>query len=135
MSVSIKHVSAYLCPKKNMMYCSKDVLRDLPASHSFLTLGSFQQHAIVLIWVSLLNSLFGLVCVKQHAENLFLSCWLVLIPLRSHLSVYKANFVASHDFFRSSHNREVSLLRSKVAQLQTDYDVLKRQLTTERFER
>uniref|UniRef100_A0A8C3BMS2 Centrosomal protein 135 n=1 Tax=Cairina moschata TaxID=8855 RepID=A0A8C3BMS2_CAIMO len=35
----------------------------------------------------------------------------------------------------SSHNREVSLLRSKVAQLQTDYDVLKRQLTTERFER
>uniref|UniRef100_A0A8C3BMQ4 Centrosomal protein 135 n=1 Tax=Cairina moschata TaxID=8855 RepID=A0A8C3BMQ4_CAIMO len=33
------------------------------------------------------------------------------------------------------HNREVSLLRSKVAQLQTDYDVLKRQLTTERFER
>ncbi|XP_040527404.1 centrosomal protein of 135 kDa isoform X2 [Gallus gallus] len=35
----------------------------------------------------------------------------------------------------SSHNREVSMLRSKVAQLQTDYDVLKRQLTTERFER
>ncbi|XP_048797516.1 centrosomal protein of 135 kDa isoform X5 [Lagopus muta] len=35
----------------------------------------------------------------------------------------------------SSHNREVSTLRSKVAQLQTDYDVLKRQLTTERFER
>ncbi|XP_021250077.1 centrosomal protein of 135 kDa isoform X2 [Numida meleagris] len=35
----------------------------------------------------------------------------------------------------SSHNREVSILRSKVAQLQTDYDVLKRQLTTERFER
>ncbi|XP_075786504.1 centrosomal protein of 135 kDa isoform X4 [Pelodiscus sinensis] len=34
-----------------------------------------------------------------------------------------------------SHNREVSSLRSKVAQLQTDYDVLKRQLTTERFER
>uniref|UniRef100_A0A8C3LXX4 Centrosomal protein 135 n=1 Tax=Chrysolophus pictus TaxID=9089 RepID=A0A8C3LXX4_CHRPC len=33
------------------------------------------------------------------------------------------------------HNREVSILRSKVAQLQTDYDVLKRQLTTERFER
>lgn len=27
------------------------------------------------------------------------------------------------------------MLRSKVAQLQTDYDVLKRQLTTERFER
>uniref|UniRef100_A0A8C2TEG0 Centrosomal protein 135 n=1 Tax=Coturnix japonica TaxID=93934 RepID=A0A8C2TEG0_COTJA len=35
----------------------------------------------------------------------------------------------------SSHSREVSMLRSKVAQLQTDYDVLKRQLTTERFER
>ncbi|NXL95289.1 CP135 protein, partial [Alectura lathami] len=35
----------------------------------------------------------------------------------------------------SSHNREVSILRGKVAQLQTDYDVLKRQLTTERFER
>ncbi|XP_052537852.1 centrosomal protein of 135 kDa isoform X3 [Tympanuchus pallidicinctus] len=35
----------------------------------------------------------------------------------------------------SSHNREVSTLRSKVAQLQTDCDVLKRQLTTERFER
>ncbi|XP_010572827.1 PREDICTED: centrosomal protein of 135 kDa [Haliaeetus leucocephalus] len=35
----------------------------------------------------------------------------------------------------SSYNREVSILRSKVAQLQTDSDVLKRQLTTERFER
>ncbi|XP_064005376.1 centrosomal protein of 135 kDa isoform X2 [Pogoniulus pusillus] len=35
----------------------------------------------------------------------------------------------------SSCNREVPLLRSKVAQLQTDCDVLKRQLTTERFER
>uniref|UniRef100_A0A8C6ZLR4 Centrosomal protein 135 n=1 Tax=Nothoprocta perdicaria TaxID=30464 RepID=A0A8C6ZLR4_NOTPE len=35
----------------------------------------------------------------------------------------------------SSHSREVSMLRSKAAQLQTDYDVLKRQLTTERFER
>uniref|UniRef100_A0A8D0HJ81 Centrosomal protein 135 n=1 Tax=Sphenodon punctatus TaxID=8508 RepID=A0A8D0HJ81_SPHPU len=35
----------------------------------------------------------------------------------------------------TSHNREVSVLRSKVAQLQTDYDILKRQLTTERFER
>ncbi|XP_009072711.1 PREDICTED: centrosomal protein of 135 kDa [Acanthisitta chloris] len=35
----------------------------------------------------------------------------------------------------SSHTREVSILRSKVAQLQTDSDVLKRQLTTERFER
>ncbi|XP_040452019.1 centrosomal protein of 135 kDa isoform X10 [Falco naumanni] len=35
----------------------------------------------------------------------------------------------------SSCNREVPILRSKVAQLQTDCDVLKRQLTTERFER
>uniref|UniRef100_A0A8C8E7E5 Centrosomal protein 135 n=1 Tax=Otus sunia TaxID=257818 RepID=A0A8C8E7E5_9STRI len=35
----------------------------------------------------------------------------------------------------SSYNREVPILRSKVAQLQTDCDVLKRQLTTERFER
>ncbi|XP_035753714.1 centrosomal protein of 135 kDa isoform X2 [Egretta garzetta] len=35
----------------------------------------------------------------------------------------------------SSYNREVPILRSKVTQLQTDCDVLKRQLTTERFER
>ncbi|NXE80243.1 CP135 protein, partial [Cochlearius cochlearius] len=35
----------------------------------------------------------------------------------------------------SSYNREVPMLRSKVTQLQTDCDVLKRQLTTERFER
>ncbi|KAM9236683.1 centrosomal protein of 135 kDa [Leptosomus discolor] len=35
----------------------------------------------------------------------------------------------------SSCNREVPILRSKVAQLQTDCDILKRQLTTERFER
>ncbi|KFO93583.1 Centrosomal protein of 135 kDa, partial [Buceros rhinoceros silvestris] len=35
----------------------------------------------------------------------------------------------------SSCNREVPMLRSKVAELQTDCDVLKRQLTTERFER
>ncbi|NXQ90069.1 CP135 protein, partial [Nyctibius grandis] len=35
----------------------------------------------------------------------------------------------------SSCNKEVPILRSKVAQLQTDYDVLKRQLITERFER
>ncbi|XP_065593082.1 centrosomal protein of 135 kDa isoform X1 [Cyrtonyx montezumae] len=35
----------------------------------------------------------------------------------------------------SSQNRELSILRSKVVQLQTDHDVLKRQLTTERFER
>ncbi|NWV40963.1 CP135 protein, partial [Grantiella picta] len=35
----------------------------------------------------------------------------------------------------SSNNREVSMLRSKFAQLQTECDVLKRKLTTERFER
>ncbi|NXC00622.1 CP135 protein, partial [Orthonyx spaldingii] len=35
----------------------------------------------------------------------------------------------------SSNNREVSILRSKAAQLQTECDVLKRKLTTERFER
>ncbi|NWT27203.1 CP135 protein, partial [Cardinalis cardinalis] len=35
----------------------------------------------------------------------------------------------------SSNNREVSMLRSKVAQMQTDTDVLKRKLTTERYER
>ncbi|RLW08998.1 hypothetical protein DV515_00002782 [Chloebia gouldiae] len=35
----------------------------------------------------------------------------------------------------SSNNREVSMLRSKLAQMQTDTDILKRKLTTERFER
>ncbi|NXJ60987.1 CP135 protein, partial [Rostratula benghalensis] len=35
----------------------------------------------------------------------------------------------------SSYSREVPILRSKAAQLQTDCDILKRQLTTERFER
>ncbi|XP_075278069.1 centrosomal protein of 135 kDa isoform X1 [Opisthocomus hoazin] len=35
----------------------------------------------------------------------------------------------------SSCNREIPILRSKVAQMHTDCDVLKRQLTTERFER
>ncbi|XP_061226529.1 centrosomal protein of 135 kDa isoform X2 [Neopsephotus bourkii] len=35
----------------------------------------------------------------------------------------------------NSCNREVPILRSEVAQLQTDCDTLKRQLTTERFER
>uniref|UniRef100_A0A4W4GW01 Centrosomal protein of 135 kDa n=1 Tax=Electrophorus electricus TaxID=8005 RepID=A0A4W4GW01_ELEEL len=35
----------------------------------------------------------------------------------------------------ASHTREVSQLRGKVSQLQTEMDVLKRQLTTERFER
>lgn len=33
------------------------------------------------------------------------------------------------------HSREVSQLRGKVSQLQTEMDVLKRQLTSERFER
>lgn len=37
--------------------------------------------------------------------------------------------------FRAEHVREVSQLRGKVSQLQTEMDVLKRQLTTERFER
>uniref|UniRef100_A0A3B4X9C2 Centrosomal protein 135 n=1 Tax=Seriola lalandi dorsalis TaxID=1841481 RepID=A0A3B4X9C2_SERLL len=35
----------------------------------------------------------------------------------------------------AEHSREVSQLRGKVSQLQTEMDVLKRQLTTERFER
>ncbi|XP_078250816.1 centrosomal protein of 135 kDa isoform X2 [Pogona vitticeps] len=35
----------------------------------------------------------------------------------------------------TSLNREASILRNKMAQLQADYDILKRQLTTERFER
>ncbi|XP_041790980.1 centrosomal protein of 135 kDa isoform X2 [Chelmon rostratus] len=35
----------------------------------------------------------------------------------------------------AEHTREVSQLRGKVSQLQTEMDVLKRQLTTERFER
>ncbi|NWW45933.1 CP135 protein, partial [Pedionomus torquatus] len=35
----------------------------------------------------------------------------------------------------NSYSREVPVLRSKAAQLQTDCDILKRQLTTERFER
>lgn len=36
---------------------------------------------------------------------------------------------------RASHAREVSQLRGKMSQLQTEADALKRQLTTERFER
>lgn len=36
---------------------------------------------------------------------------------------------------RAEHAREVSQLRGRVSQLQTEMDVLKRQLTTERFER
>jgi len=35
----------------------------------------------------------------------------------------------------AEHARELSLLRGKVSQLQTEMDVLKRQLTSERFER
>ncbi|XP_030047266.1 centrosomal protein of 135 kDa [Microcaecilia unicolor] len=35
----------------------------------------------------------------------------------------------------NNQTREVSMLRSKVAQLQTEFDIMKRQLTTERFER
>ncbi|CAL1592976.1 unnamed protein product [Knipowitschia caucasica] len=39
------------------------------------------------------------------------------------------------DSKNAEHSREVSQLRSKVSQLQTEMDVLKRQLTSERFER
>nr|XP_034956941.1 centrosomal protein of 135 kDa-like [Zootoca vivipara] len=39
------------------------------------------------------------------------------------------------NIFRTSINREVSITRNKLAQLQADYDIVKRQLTTERFER
>uniref|UniRef100_A0A3Q2NNG3 Centrosomal protein 135 n=1 Tax=Fundulus heteroclitus TaxID=8078 RepID=A0A3Q2NNG3_FUNHE len=39
------------------------------------------------------------------------------------------------DSKNAEHTREVSQLRGKVSQLQTEMDVLKRQLTTERFER
>ncbi|CAN2388620.1 centriole-centriole cohesion [Pristimantis euphronides] len=35
----------------------------------------------------------------------------------------------------NSHSREATILRNKLTQLQSDYDVAKRQLTTERFER
>uniref|UniRef100_A0A8C7GFU8 Centrosomal protein 135 n=1 Tax=Oncorhynchus kisutch TaxID=8019 RepID=A0A8C7GFU8_ONCKI len=43
--------------------------------------------------------------------------------------------LALADSKTAGHAREVSLLRGKVSQLQTEMDVLKRQLTTERFER
>lgn len=35
----------------------------------------------------------------------------------------------------AEHARDVSQLRGKVSQLETEMDVLRRQLTTERFER
>uniref|UniRef100_A0A6Q2XQT8 Centrosomal protein 135 n=1 Tax=Esox lucius TaxID=8010 RepID=A0A6Q2XQT8_ESOLU len=43
--------------------------------------------------------------------------------------------LALADSRTAGHTREVSQLRGKVSQLQTEMDVLKRQLTTERFER
>uniref|UniRef100_A0AAY4D472 Centrosomal protein of 135 kDa n=1 Tax=Denticeps clupeoides TaxID=299321 RepID=A0AAY4D472_9TELE len=43
--------------------------------------------------------------------------------------------LALADSKTASHAKEVSQLRGKVSQLQTEMDVLKRQLTTERFER
>uniref|UniRef100_A0A3B4DME1 Centrosomal protein of 135 kDa n=1 Tax=Pygocentrus nattereri TaxID=42514 RepID=A0A3B4DME1_PYGNA len=52
----------------------------------------------------------------------------------SELKVLKDR-LALADSKTASHAREVSQLRGKVSQLQTEMDVLKRQLTTERFER
>lgn len=43
-------------------------------------------------------------------------------------------FVYLHEL-SAEHAREVSQLRSKVSQMQTEMDILKRQLTSERFER
>ncbi|XP_052054306.1 centrosomal protein of 135 kDa isoform X1 [Apodemus sylvaticus] len=40
-----------------------------------------------------------------------------------------------HLFLRTTQNRETSMLRTKVAQLQTDYDNLKRQMSHEKYER
>ncbi|XP_027001922.2 centrosomal protein of 135 kDa isoform X1 [Tachysurus fulvidraco] len=52
----------------------------------------------------------------------------------SELKVLKDR-LALADSKAASHAREVSQLRGKLSQLQTEMDVLKRQLTTERFER
>ncbi|XP_051731468.1 centrosomal protein of 135 kDa isoform X1 [Ctenopharyngodon idella] len=52
----------------------------------------------------------------------------------SELKVLKDR-LALADSKTAGHAREVSQLRGKVSQLQTEMDVLKRQLTTERFER
>ncbi|XP_016094131.1 centrosomal protein of 135 kDa [Sinocyclocheilus grahami] len=52
----------------------------------------------------------------------------------SELKVLKDR-LALADSKTASHAREVSQLRGKLSQLQTEMDVLKRQLTTERFER
>uniref|UniRef100_A0A8C1UXB1 Centrosomal protein 135 n=1 Tax=Cyprinus carpio TaxID=7962 RepID=A0A8C1UXB1_CYPCA len=52
----------------------------------------------------------------------------------SELKVLKDR-LALADSKTAGHTREVSQLRGKVSQLQTEMDVLKRQLTTERFER
>uniref|UniRef100_A0A8C2ZU89 Centrosomal protein 135 n=1 Tax=Cyclopterus lumpus TaxID=8103 RepID=A0A8C2ZU89_CYCLU len=52
----------------------------------------------------------------------------------SELKVLRARLTLA-DSKTVEHAREVSLLRGKVSQLQTEMDVLKRQLTSERFER
>ncbi|KAK2907591.1 centrosomal protein of 135 kDa isoform X1 [Channa argus] len=52
----------------------------------------------------------------------------------SELKVLRDRLVLA-DSKTAEHAREVSQLRGKVSQLQTEMDVLKRQLTTERFER
>ncbi|XP_051581184.1 centrosomal protein of 135 kDa [Myxocyprinus asiaticus] len=52
----------------------------------------------------------------------------------SELKVLKGRLTLA-DSKTASHAREVSQLRGKVSQLQTEMDVLKRQLTSERFER
>ncbi|KAM3619121.1 uncharacterized protein V6R79_003302 [Siganus canaliculatus] len=52
----------------------------------------------------------------------------------SELKVLRDRLVLA-DSKTAEHTREVSQLRGKVSQLQTEMDVLKRQLTTERFER
>nr|XP_020459149.1 centrosomal protein of 135 kDa isoform X2 [Monopterus albus] len=52
----------------------------------------------------------------------------------SELKVLRDRLILA-DSKNAEHAREVSQLRGKVSQLQTEMDVLKRQLTTERFER